>query len=59
MAVQQKRTSKSKNRMRRAHHRVAVPTVVYCQCGEPSLPHRICPSCGSYRGRQLLTKDND
>ncbi len=54
MAVQQSKKSKSKKGMRRAHHHAAVPAVVYCQCGEPTLPHRVCSSCGSYRGRQVL-----
>ena len=56
MAVAQKRKSKSRKGMRRSHHRVAVPTVVYCECGEPALPHRVCESCGIYNGRQM-TKD--
>jgi len=44
--------------MRRSHDHVAVPTVVLCSCGEPTVPHRICPSCGTYRGRQMLRKDD-
>ena len=56
MAVAQKRKSKSRKGMRRSHHRVAVPTIVFCECGEAALPHRVCPNCGSYNGRQM-TKD--
>ncbi len=44
--------------MRRSHDRVAVPNVIYCDCGEPSLPHRICPSCGTYKGRQYLRNED-
>ena len=44
--------------MRRSHQRTAVPNVVLCKCGEPTLPHSICPSCGSYRGRQLNPAQN-
>ncbi len=51
MAVQQNKKSKSKKGMRRAHHHVAVPSVVLCQCGKNTLPHSVCPSCGNYRGR--------
>jgi large subunit ribosomal protein L32 len=54
MAVQQNRKSKSKKNMRRSHHRVEVPTLVLCKCGENTLPHTICPSCGSYRGKQYM-----
>ena len=51
MAVQQSRKSKSKKGMRRSHHHVAVPAVVLCQCGNPTVPHAVCPTCGTYRGR--------
>lgn len=51
MAVQQNKKSKSKKGMRRSHHRVAVPPVTLCKCGNPTLPHAICPSCGTYRDR--------
>ena len=54
MAVPKKRTSKSRKGMRRAHDHVDLPTVIYCSCGEPTLPHRVCPGCGNYKGRQLL-----
>ncbi len=54
MAVPKKRTSKSRKGMRRAHHRVAKPKIVHCACGEPAVPHRICPSCGSYKGEKVL-----
>lgn len=54
MAVPKKKTSKSKKGMRRSHHRVAKPSVIMCECGEPSLPHRVCPSCGKYKGRQHM-----
>lgn len=58
MAVPKKRTSKSKKGMRRAHDRVAVPTVIFCECGEPTLPHRACSSCGSYKGKQVIFQEN-
>lgn len=58
MAVPKKKTSKSKKRMRRSHDRIPVPTVIYCECGEPALPHRICDACGTYKGRQFLFKEH-
>ncbi|WP_419786865.1 50S ribosomal protein L32 [Pseudodesulfovibrio sp.] len=54
MAVPKKKTSRSRKGMRRAHDRVALPNVVYCECGEPTLPHRVCSVCGSYKGRQVV-----
>lgn len=58
MAVPKKKTSKSRKGMRRSHDRVAVPNVIYCECGEPTLPHCVCPSCGTYKGRQYLGEQN-
>jgi large subunit ribosomal protein L32 len=44
--------------MRRSHDHVAVPNVVYCECGEPTLPHRACAVCGNYKGRQVISGDD-
>lgn len=54
MAVQQNKKSHSKKGMRRSHDRVAIPTITYCTCGQPNLPHSVCASCGTYKGRQVL-----
>lgn len=59
MAVPKKRTSKSRKGMRRAHLSVPTPNVIYCDCGEATLSHRVCPSCGEYKGRQYLRRDDD
>lgn len=42
--------------MRRANHdRMAAPAMSVCaQCGSPATPHQACPSCGMYRGRQVI-----
>ncbi|MBU2549631.1 MAG: 50S ribosomal protein L32 [Proteobacteria bacterium] len=55
MAVPKRRMSKMKSRKRRTHFKAAVPTVVRCpQCDEAKMPHHACPSCGTYRGRQVI-----
>lgn len=56
MAVPKKRKSKSRTRMRRAQHdKVAPVNLGWCaNCGEPKQGHRVCMSCGHYRGRQVL-----
>ncbi len=59
MAVQQNKKSRSRKGMRRSHDHVAVPAVIYCSCGEPTLPHSVCPNCGAYRGRQVLVKNEN
>lgn len=58
MAVPKKRTSRSKRDMRRAQHdRVEAPSLVACKCGEMMVPHRVCPSCGQYKGREVVKKE--
>ena len=55
MAVPKKKTSKSRKNMRPAHDFLTPPTVSTCpQCKAPKLPHCVCPSCGTYKGRQVL-----
>ena len=52
MAVPKKRTSSSKRDMRRSHHALPSRFTVVCQnCGAPKERHRMCGSCGHYRGR--------
>jgi len=54
MGVPKRKKSKSKTRMGRAHHAKTAPNVIDCpSCGEPTLPHRMCPHCGQYRGRSV------
>jgi large subunit ribosomal protein L32 len=59
MAVQQTKKSRSRKGMRRSHDRVDTPTVVFCSCGQPALPHRGCASCGSYQGRKFSALADD
>jgi len=55
MAVPKKKTSKARTRTRRAHDALSLPSASVCpQCREPKQPHRVCPSCGHYRGRQIF-----
>ena len=55
MAVPKRRTSKSKQGMRRSHHHKKTVGVQYCpQCNEPVLPHRVCGNCGNYQGRTAI-----
>jgi len=59
VAVPKRRTTRSKRDMRRAQHdKVSAPNLVPCaNCGEPSLPHRVCASCGFYKGAQVQAKE--
>ncbi|MCQ2463768.1 MAG: 50S ribosomal protein L32, partial [Clostridia bacterium] len=29
------------------------------QCGAYTVPHKVCGSCGYYKGRQVVAKDED
>ena len=58
MAVPKKKTSKSKKNMRRAHDSITAPSISICpQCREPKLPHRVCPHCGTYKGKEIINSD--
>ncbi len=58
MAVPKKRTSKQRKRKRRTHHKASVANTVSCpNCGDPKLPHRVCPTCGMYKGEQVIEID--
>ena len=60
MAVPKRKTSKSNRDKRRTHQKVEAPNVSTCsQCGEAKLSHQICPSCGSYKGRNILKIKED
>ncbi len=43
---------------RRSHDALSTPAVSTCpQCGEPKRPHYVCPSCGTYKGRTVIKKE--
>lgn len=55
MAVPKKRTSRTRRDKRRANHTAATPRLNDCpRCHSPRLPHRVCPTCGTYSGREVI-----
>lgn len=59
MAVPKRKKSKSKIRIRRSVRKMKATTVKACpQCGAPQKSHRVCPSCGYYKGRQVLSVES-
>lgn len=57
MPVPPKRHSKGQTRRRRAHHFLTATTTSKClKCGAMVRPHYACPSCGFYRGRDVMKK---
>lgn len=56
MAVPKRKKSKMRIRQRKAHIKAEVAQVQSCpSCGALQQTHRVCPSCGMYRGRKVLT----
>lgn len=56
MAVPKRKQSKMKKRQRQAANRYAGVQANFCKnCGEPVSPHSVCPKCGVYKGKQILT----
>jgi large subunit ribosomal protein L32 len=64
MAVPKQKQSHARTSKRRAQHKISAPSVNLCpQCHQPRRPHRVCPHCGSYGGREVVdvtgTHDHD
>ena len=59
MAVPKRRVSKARRDKRRSNvWKMDAPALVKCsQCGELKRPHRLCPECGYYNGKQVIKKD--
>ena len=59
MAVPKRRTSASKRDMRRTPKmRKSMPGLSICsQCHEPKLPHRVCPNCNYYDGKEIVASE--
>ncbi len=56
MAVQQRRVSKARKNKRRSHHHLDAVMVTRCShCKSLIKPHTVCPYCGYYRNKQIIT----
>jgi len=54
MAVPKRKTSKSRRDKRRAQHGISSPRLSLCpNCHQPTRPHQMCPTCKTYRGREI------
>ncbi|MDD4357893.1 MAG: 50S ribosomal protein L32 [Smithellaceae bacterium] len=50
-----KRHSKTRRNKRRSHDFLKQPALSVCpQCNEPKMPHRVCPNCGTYKGKEVI-----
>lgn len=58
MAVPKRKTGRAKTASRRATHNIDAPALSVCpQCHQPKLPHRVCPECGYYNGKEVIETD--
>ena len=59
MAVPKHKTSKARRNSRHSANSVAVaPTLVECpNCKEFMQPHKVCPKCGFYKGKQIVVTE--
>ncbi len=55
MALPKRKVAKARQGKRRSHLALKMPPIDYCpQCGSPKLAHHVCPTCGTYAGREVL-----
>ena len=59
MAVPKKRQSSHPTRQAPRHaHARRKPRLNECpRCHSPRLPHRVCPVCGTYAGREVISHE--
>jgi large subunit ribosomal protein L32 len=59
MQAPKRRKTRARAAERRAHWKRLGPTPnsLCPQCNKPKLPHRVCPHCGTYKGRDVLELD--
>lgn len=56
MAVPKQKQSHSRTTKRRSTHKAKALATNSCPtCHSPRLPHRVCPVCGSYKGREIVS----
>lgn len=55
MALPKKKYAKARQGKRRSHLKLNLPALDICpQCHSAKLAHHVCPTCGTYNGRQVI-----
>jgi len=55
MSVSKKRKSRAKTKRGRSHQALTKSNLIKCsKCGKSTTPHRVCPFCGSYQGKEII-----
>lgn len=59
MAVPKRKTSKSKTRSRKIKNmKKPIARASTSESGAAALPHRVCPSTGYYKGKQVISVES-
>jgi large subunit ribosomal protein L32 len=54
-ALPKRKYAKARQGERRSHLHLKPTILVECpSCHNPMVPHRVCPICGKYRGREVI-----
>ncbi|HEX2171232.1 MAG TPA: 50S ribosomal protein L32 [Dehalococcoidia bacterium] len=54
-ALPTRKISKRRAGFRKQHQKIKLPQLMTCpQCRNPKETHRVCPTCGTYNGRQVI-----
>jgi len=60
VALPKKRQSRARGAKRRSHDALQMPARSECpQCHRLKQPHRVCSHCGYYKGRSVITTDEE
>jgi len=55
MSVSKSKKSSSRTKRGRSHQALTVKKLTKCpKCSKPKMPHQVCPSCGSYQGKEII-----
>lgn len=55
-----RKLSKGRRDRRRSQDALKAKNLVVCSnCGEMRLPHTVCPSCGFYKGREIISLEKE
>jgi large subunit ribosomal protein L32 len=59
-ALPKRKVSKGRRDRRRTHDKLKTMALIECDnCAEFKLPHRVCPHCGHYNGREIMSVEDE